>query len=200
MTGITVDSKAFDQAMKLLVQKQMPFAASKAINDTAKDAQNAVRAQMQKKLDRPTPFTLNATGVKRATKTRLKATIFIKDIQAQYLQYQIAGGTRSPKDKSIPIPRDIKLNKYGNIPGMRGGKKIAALLNKPNTFMGTVRGQSGVWQRTNKNKKLKLLIAFEEKATYRPRLDFFKIVAGVHKGRMQANLKRALEMALRTSQ
>lgn len=200
MTGIRLlNEMEVIKAFQDLAQKQMPFAASLALNETAQDAKNAVTKQIEKKLDRPTRFTLNAVGVRRASKRNLKATVFIKDIQAEYLQYAIEGGTRKPKDKALVVPRDIRLNKYGNIPGLRGGKKIAALLNKPNTFMGTIKGQSGIWQRTNKNKRLKLLLAFEDKIEYRKRLDFHKIVAGVAKNRLQRNLKRALEHAVRTA-
>lgn len=200
MTGIRLlNEREVIKAIEGLAQKQMPFAASLALNETAQDAKNAVTKQIEKKLDRPTRFTLNAVGVRRASKRNLKATVFIKDIQAEYLQYAIEGGTRKPKDKALVVPRDIRLNKYGNIPGLRGGKKIAALLNKPNTFMGTIKGQSGIWQRTNKNKRLKLLLAFEDKIEYRKRLDFHKIVVSVAKNRLQRNLKRALEYAVRTA-
>ena len=97
------------------------------------------------------------------------------------------------------MPVNIRLNKYGNIPSKAQGKKIRALLAKPNVFQGSVRGVSGIWQRTNKNKKLKLLIRLEDKVRYKRRLNFYGMVQGVAVKRLPINLKHSLNEAIRTA-
>ena len=81
--------------------------------------------------------------------------------------------------------RNLKLNKYGNISGGQG--PIQKLLNRKNTFQGTVGGVSGICQRPDQGKLkrrgygmtgktgLKLLVAYEPTAQYQPRFDFYGI-------------------------
>lgn len=197
MIELKLDTKEFEKSLDNLAKKQMPFAASKAMNDTANDVKRALEAQLPKKLDRPTPFSQRAFGIKRSSKRKLTVSIFIKDIQAEYLKYMVEGGTRYPKRTAHAVPVNLRTNKYGNIAGNRGGKKIAALLAKPNTFEGTIKGVRGIWQRNRGG--VKLLIAYEPKAEYEPRFPFYKIARGVIRNNFHRNLKRAFEMAMRTA-
>jgi hypothetical protein len=199
MTAIRVNNAEVDRILKGFSAKQLPFAIAKALTVTAQDAKREADKQLEKVLDRPTPFTKRAFGIARATKQRQRSSVFVKDIQAEYLQYAIEGGTRRPDRKAILVPVNIRLNKYGNIPSKAQGKKIRALLAKPNVFQGSVRGVSGIWQRTNKNKKLKLLIRLEDKVRYKRRLNFYGMVQGVAVKRLPINLKHSLNEAIRTA-
>ena len=41
--------------------------------------------------------------------------------QAEYLRFQIEGGTRTPKGTAIAVPTsNVKLNRYGNLAGGQG--------------------------------------------------------------------------------
>jgi hypothetical protein len=196
---IVVDTSQLEKSIDHVVNKQMPFALAKTLTDTVKDAQRALEAQLPKKLDRPTRFSLKAFGVSRATKKNLEAVIFIKDIQAEYLKYAVEGGERQPAGKAHALPAKIRLNKHGNIAGRRGGKKFEKLLAKPNTFKATIKGVHGVWQRNKKGTKVKLLIAFRPTASYEKKFPFYRIVEGVVKSRLQRNFQRAYSSALATA-
>lgn len=58
---------------------QVPFAMSVALNNTAEKARVAVRAEMPRVFDRPTPWVLNSLRVKRSTKSNLVAEVGYKD-------------------------------------------------------------------------------------------------------------------------
>lgn len=86
-------------------EKQVRFAAAVALTRTAKDVQDGIKAEMRKVFDRPTPWTLNATYLQRATRDALTATVGIKDgsqlagkvTPEQTLRAQAAGGSRGQK-------------------------------------------------------------------------------------------------------
>ena len=116
----------------------------------------------------------------------LHSRVYIMDKQAEYLRLQIEGGTRTPSGRAIAVPTsNVKLNKYGNLIGGQG--RIKRLLNRKDTFQGTIGGVAGVWQRPKQGKRsrggsgtigpsgLKLLVAYESRTHHRPRFDFYGI-------------------------
>ena len=196
--SISVESNIKDVQKQLtrLERKQIPFAAAKALSDTAVDAQRAVKKQIPQKIDRPTRFTMNAIGVNRANKRTLFAEVFVKPIQAEYLKWQIDGGTRVAPGKGTGVPTvNKKLNQYGNIPGRKGG-----LVKGKNQFVATIGGVAGVWQRYGgkRNPKVKLVVRFEKQVSYRPRLPFYRIVQSVVSNRFAVNFNRSIRLALST--
>ena len=85
-------------------------------------------------------------------KTGLHSRVYLMPTQAEYLRYQIEGGTRTPKGTAIAVPTsNVKLNRYGNLAGGQG--RIKRLLAKKNTFQGTINGVAGVWQRPKRGKR-----------------------------------------------
>lgn len=104
-------------------QKQVAFAASRAINDAA----NKVRAEMpsvlERELDRPKPFTTkSSTFIRYSSRDKLEAFVGIKPLQAAYLRPLIEGGVR--KDKPIEqrflgrqfVPTEnLPVDQYGNV-------------------------------------------------------------------------------------
>jgi len=83
--------------------QQIPFAASRAINLTAKDVQGDLRKEMERVFDRPTRWTLNSLFMKPATKANLHAKVWIKDQffyngrGESHLHPHIFGGARGVK-------------------------------------------------------------------------------------------------------
>ncbi|MBL4709744.1 MAG: hypothetical protein JKY48_15025 [Flavobacteriales bacterium] len=195
---ISHDIKRVQKQLTKIQQKQIPFATAKALTNTAQDAQRAVTKQLPKKLDRPTRFTLNAIGFSKATKTTLASKVFIKQIQYDYLRWQIDGGVKTSKGKGTGVPTDLKkLNKFGNIAGRKKG-----LVKGKNQFIATIHGISGVWQRFGVKKKrrhLKLIIAFERKVIYKPRLPFQRIVSKIVQNRFPKQFNKAIAFALATA-
>lgn len=100
------------------LEKQVNFAASKALNETAREVRKAVPAGLKRSLDRPTPFTAGegALFVKNARRDNLTAEVLFKDRQASYLKLQVEGGVRTPGSRGIKLPGNIQLNTFGNIP------------------------------------------------------------------------------------
>ena len=102
---ITVKStiEEWSKEMNFLQRQQLPFATSVALNETATACQEAQREAMASDFDRPTPFTLNSTFVKRSTKDNLNAEVRIKDesfksnAPTQWLEPEISGGLRPLK-------------------------------------------------------------------------------------------------------
>lgn len=174
-------------------EKQMPFAIAKALTDTAKDVQTELMRTMPQVLDRPTKFTQRAFGVEKATKRSLQSRVFIKRIQAEYLRWQVEGGTRRDSGKGFGVPRKRKRNQYGNIPGRRKG-----LVKGRSEFIATINGKTGVWRR-RPNRKLELMVEFEKETKYEPKLPFYKIAEQTADRTFQKNFDKALAFALRTA-
>ncbi|MBI0325557.1 hypothetical protein [Burkholderia plantarii] len=61
--SIRVDTALFDSQVEDHVRRQLPFAASVALNKTANVAKQALVAEMRDVFDRPTPYVFTRTGV-----------------------------------------------------------------------------------------------------------------------------------------
>tara|TARA_R100001015_G_C4571613_1_gene129585 strand:+ start:318 stop:905 length:588 start_codon:yes stop_codon:yes gene_type:complete len=174
-------------------KKQIPFATSVAINNTLFDLKKEMAKQMDKKLDRPTPFTKRGFFINKAKKNLLVGVLLMKDIVANYMQYQIEGGTRTT-GKQIPVPYkpNARLNKFGNIIGKRTG-----LIKKNTQFIGNVSGTEGVYERTKDG--LKLIIGFERSVNYRPRFPFYIIAEKFSNAVFDKKFVKAFNRALRSA-
>jgi hypothetical protein len=83
-------------ALHQLLVGDMPQITAMALNDTAYDALDAVKAEMTKQFDRPTRWTLNAFMVWRADARTLKAIVRERPSvgSRHYLKVQNTGGVR----------------------------------------------------------------------------------------------------------
>jgi hypothetical protein len=86
------------------LSKQTTFASAVALTRAAKDAQAAIRTEMEQVFDRPTKYTLNSMFLKGATKSNLEARVWLKDNPFgkgtpadRYLAPQVYGGGRQLK-------------------------------------------------------------------------------------------------------
>jgi len=159
---------AWTRSLNDFKRQQLPFAIALGLTDTARyDVKPAIERQIEIVFDRPTPFTKRGVGYRPAYKNRPVSRVFIKDIQAHYLTLQETGGVRTPRRRALLLPAQQRVNQYGNLP--RGS--VQRLLARKDTFSGTVNGQGGIWQRTKRG-GLKLLVAYEDQATYRPIFKF----------------------------
>lgn len=206
--SVAFDTRRFRDGLDDLGRKQLPFATALAINETARLAQRALTRALPEifsKKGAPTPFTRRAIGVQGARKTNLRATVFVKRIQASYLAIEETGGTRR-RSVGAPIltPVDFTaLNAYGNIP--RG--TLRRLRGDPKRyFLGEIRGVYGLWQRTGKPgprkgspRGLKLLIAFRSRAVYRPRFGFHERISATVASHFPAALSAGLAKAIATA-
>lgn len=159
---IRVTSNARDLARGLndFIQRQVPFAIAQGINRTAQRVVEAERKNLADTLERPSPFTRNAVGLRRAKKTTPTAVVYMKDITASYLEPFETGGVHKLPGRAFLNPKNIRLNQYGQLP--RG--TLASLKGRPDVFIGAVKTASGetingVWQRPTNTKRVTLLNA-----------------------------------------
>ena len=94
------------KGMSRLHKKQMPFAAALGLSMTAKKVAKVEQRMMVRELDRPTLFTIKGVRWQGASKNdfktgRLRSRVYLMPTQAEYLRYQIEGGTRTPKGTAI---------------------------------------------------------------------------------------------------
>ena len=210
---LKADTKKLTKHLSFIQKQQVPFATSNALNAVAFDARTAIQTALPKKLDRPTKGLIKSVIVEKSKKKHLIARVGFAgkgfgsskwaESPAVIMARLIAGGTRKPKGRAIliPVTKNIKLNKYGNLPR----KKISTLLAKPKRyFSGKPKGRdAGVYERIKKKGKsgqLKMLASWEQSATYESgkfNLSSIvsKTVAKKYKGRFNAALSKALASA-----
>ena len=100
-------------------QRQVPFAASRAINTMAKRVEQKTYDELKRVLDRPTAYTMRALAIKRSTKADLTAVVGIKGA-APGLGYD-APGKGTPWERALGHHFDA---------GARRWKKFEAALMK----------------------------------------------------------------------
>lgn len=130
------------------LRKQIPFATAQAMTSVVRKIEGAQKVAMQRNLDNPTPFTVKSVKSRGARKSDLKAKVFVMNIAAAYLEPFEIGGVHKLNGSALLNPKDIKLNKYGNLPR----NKLSSLKAKDNTFIGDIGDVNGVWQRKKAKK------------------------------------------------
>jgi hypothetical protein len=176
-------------------RKQLPIATAQALTRAAQLGRDEVIRGLPLVFERPTPFTARGITIISARKSRLEARVLVKDIQAEYLRLQELGGMRQPKRRAVITPHGVKLNQYGNIP-QRG---LARLKAKATTFVGTVKGVGGFWERDEEEGTVRLLARFDDAKRVTPHPFFFPRVEAVMRRDFDRLLGDALAHAMRTA-
>lgn len=199
------------------LQKQIPFAAALAMTKVVRQIEAAQRTAFERQLESPTPFTVKSVGSVGAKKNNLRAKVFVRDTAAGYLEPFEFGGEHKLSGSALLNPKNIKLNKYGNLPR----NKLSQLKAKPNTFIGDVGGVNAVWQRrkakTKKGKKRakrspngtrrdrvkqrapKLLIRFGDALPVKPTLGYMDRADAMANALLPSALNQAIAEAIRTA-
>jgi hypothetical protein len=188
---ITSNIKQVMKSLDRMQKRQVPYAASVAINETLKDVVRAEQKQLPMKLDRPTPQTVKALRVlKYAKKTSLSGRVGFLDWAQPYMSLQVYGGSR-PGKTTVPVD-PARINQYGNVKGRRSGlKKRQKDFFVKGTGMFTRYGRGG--------KQVKLVHATIDNPQYRKRFPFYEIAGGVVNSKFDRNFVKALQKALRTA-
>lgn len=205
------------------MQRQIRFAAARALTKTAQAVQRAIPAALERDLDRPNQFTKGGTFIVPARREKLEAIVGFKDRQARYMRLQIEGGTRAPGPRGIKLPGDVVLDQYGNIPRGQIAKLIAAA--RSNKYGRAVRTRLGVNARGRAPADLSLffgqpkgrpdlpvgiyrrmphgllpVVTFQQKTfRYKPRFKFQDLAARVVKDTFASEFDAALADAMRTA-
>lgn len=200
------------------LRKQIPFATAQAMTVVVRKIEDAQKVAMQRNLDNPTPFTVKSVKSRGARKSDLKAKVFVMNTAAAYLEPFETGGVHKLNGSALLNPKDIKLNKYGNLPR----NKLSSLKSKENTFIGDIGGVNGVWQRkkakkgkkgrkrlqrspngTRRDKKKqpmpKLLIRFGDALPVEPVLGYQDRAMKMTQALLPQEINRAIAEAIRTA-
>ncbi|HIE9113263.1 TPA: hypothetical protein ACXP7D_004857 [Klebsiella pneumoniae] len=198
------------------LQKQIPFATAQAMTSVVRDIAAAQKVALGRKLESPTPFTVNSVGSAGARKNNLRAKVFVRDVAAEYLEPFEFGGEHKLNSQALLNPKNIKLNKYCNMPR----NKLSQLKAKPNVFVGEVNGVDAVWQRRKpkkakkkrarrsangtrrpkrKQRAPKLLVRFGDALPVTPVLGYMDRSKAMAEALMPAALSRAIADAIKTA-
>ena len=198
------------------LQKQIPFATAQAMTSVVRDIAAAQKVALGRKLESPTQFTVNSVGSAGARKNNLRAKVFVRDVAAEYLEPFEFGGEHKLNSQALLNPKNIKLNKYGNMPR----NKLSQLKAKPNVFVGEVNGVDAVWQRRKpkkakkkrarrsangtrrpkrKQRAPKLLVRFGDALPVTPVLGYMDRSKAMAEALMPAALSRAIADAIKTA-
>ena len=188
--------KQFTKGLSKVQKKQIPFATAQAINGTLFGLKKEMAKQTVKKLDRPVAFTQRGFLIEKAKKTKQIGVLRIRPEVADYLKFQIDGGVRSGAKKiPVPITKNKRLNKFGNIAGKRTG-----LVKGSKEFIATIGGATGVWKQGRKGQQPTLLIKFHDSVKYDKKpFDFYKIGKGYINNTYDKQFKKSLTKALRSA-
>lgn len=199
------------------LKKQIPFATAQAMTAVVRKIEAAQKTAIDRHLDNVTPFTAKSVGSKAARKADLTARVFVRDIAASYLEPFEVGGQHKLNSNALLNPKNIKLNKYGNMPR----NKLSQLKARPDVFVGEVKGVNGVWQRKKlrKSKKKKrakrspngtrraapkqpapkLLIRFGDALPVKPVLGYMTRANEMAAALLPGELSKAIAEAMRTA-
>ncbi|MBS3894610.1 hypothetical protein [Serratia marcescens] len=197
------------------MRKQIPFATAQALTSVARQIAAAEKVGIQRTFANPTPFTFNSVKSRGARKDNLVATVSIMDTAAEYLDPYEFGGVHKLNGKALLNPKNIKLNKYGNLPR----NKMAQLKAKDDVFVGEVGKARGVFKRYRykkvkkrakrsangtrrervKQRKPKLLIQYGDALPVKQHLNYFDRANKMAAALMPSALSKAMAEALRTA-
>ena len=204
------------------LSSQYTFAVASALTATVRDVAKAMAAEVDKAFEGgAVPFTRQAFYTVPATKQRLVAEVGIKRLQAEYLAYQVDGGTRAPKRVALRLPAQVQLTQQGNLlPGTIGrlvarakaGKRVTKAVgkrlgvsNQVDLFYGDPADgrPAGIYKRvvqTSGQHQLIPLVLFPRTAArYRQRFDFRGLAKRQVLATFEPNLRRTWARALATA-
>jgi hypothetical protein len=203
------------------IAKQMRYAASVAINNTAFDARTSINNSTKQYLQQPIAFTQNAYRVEKATKTTLTSIIYPERLRRRYLRFAVHGGERPQKGferkflgeivAGARIPADsqfiptslVKLNASGNV-SMATIRSISRGLSgsaRGGFFIGTPKGGNrppGIYRRS-REQLFPYFIATQDRGSYQARFPIDDVTHKVMQRRFAAYYQTALSRAIATA-
>lgn len=196
---IRADIKAATKSLNKIERKQIPFATSQTLNQLAKELTKgkggrgigiigkATTKTFRKKSGSTgsTKFTQRNFFFDKSTKRELTAYVFWDESNADYMKFQVAGGTRNPARRSIIVPTkhsNRHLDAYGNfkksvMDEMFNGSGDKFFKGIPK---GAKRQSEGIWERYGRQtkkggQKIRMVAAFKGNAQYQPLFPFGQI-------------------------
>lgn len=194
--SVKSDIAAFRRQLRRDQRRQIPFAVSRAINETAFDVRRRIIGPTWARAFtvRNRRFPAAAFRVAKATKRHLTASVFDRLGRAS-LDLHATGGIKRPRGRHIAVPRGaIKRTATGKVGKAR---RPAAVLARANVFRRRLGAREYILQRTRKGlRPLYLLIS---RARIAKRFRFAEDARRVVERRFRRRLFVSLGKALRTA-
>jgi hypothetical protein len=174
--------------------KDLPSALASGLNRTMRAVEQAELNSMERSIDRPTAFTLNALQIQAANAKHLDASISIRPIQADYLRYSIDGGVI---EKTV-VPFKIRRDASGNIPGKKRG--WAGMARGKSDFVAKItkgrgKGKVGLWRKQGES--VFLLALRDRQARRAKRWPYYETAERVAQKRLESDVMSAIDGAMR---
>jgi hypothetical protein len=187
--NISSNVKEFTRYLDHIQKQQVPYATSRAMNDAAVDAQNAIVERIQTAFRSIKKWWLKQqpTGVKVkfSKKQDLHARVYTN---AYFAEIQEKGGTKTPKSSSnLAVPTAEVPRKYRNSRGAHD------MINERNNVFRT---QKGVFKRTGKKGKITVLWTFTRSARIKPAFGFMTTAESTFKKRFPVHFEQRIKQAL----
>lgn len=201
MVTLNIESniKQFSRSLTQIERKQLPFATSKALNDTAFDVRKQIvnRTYPRDFTARNTRFISAALRVSKSTKAKLIASVFDR-LGRDYLQRHTTGGIKQPRGRNLAIPAQVKRRAQG---GVTKANRPRQLLNKKKVFVTKTRsGQKVIMRRrTKKRTPVEVLYVLEPSARIRKTFRFYEDGERVVATKFGPNFGKAWRRALATA-
>lgn len=184
--------KQFSRKLDLVQKRQVPFATSRALNDTAVKCQENIVINIQHRFNNRMRWYVKGsrrTGIRVefSSKKRLpmKAEVYTN---AYFAELQEQGGVKAPvSGKALALPTTNTPRKLHKSHGVRLAKADSAVFVD----------KRGVFKRMRKG-KLKLLFTWARSAQIRPRFRFEQTAATTAKRWFPRYFEKRLQQALST--
>jgi hypothetical protein len=194
MINVSVDIRELTRHLDSMQKRQLPFAISKGLNDTAFATKDFVIALWGRSFtQRNKTFPRALFRVKTSSKTNHVASVY-QYLDRDYVETQITGGTRTPKSAgNLAIP-----NERNNPKGARGIPKSRRPRNLKDSFKADFGKGLGIWARVGRknDKHLKLMYMLKPSVHNAPRFPFYTEGEREAKRLFPIMFKAAIEYAL----
>jgi len=208
---VTADLSKMKAMLSGFTSSQAPFAIAKALTQTAKDVQDAVRADMPNRFTLRREWIVKGIVITPAKKTNLESVVFSRDAKFMYRQEE--GADKLPMyGSNVAIPLDaVRRTKRGMIAtkdlpknikntltpkgGHKGGT-LTAVLTTQSSKKYLVRVKPGYKGRKN---RLDFLYALRPRAFVKARLGLHTTGVDVATKKFDRNLKDAVFYAMQTA-
>lgn len=212
--------KEVTKGLTHLQKKQIPFAASQALNDTAFHLTMYYKKKSNQVFEGgATRYTQAGFRYDKSKKTDLTATVYVNEDtkgtsnRAEYMEKQIDGGVRLPNKDAIVVPnkRNYTEATYpsGNI---TKGQMNKLFRDKKKYFFGIPKGgqgTEGIWERygreasgTSAGERIRQVARLTKSARYKALfgfVDFGDRIAFNRKTGFESNFAKRLRNALKTA-
>lgn len=218
-TTLRLDTKQAFLELQRIASKDIPYAIERGLNSTAKAAMDNFKQKIPEVFKHTNNFTRNAVAYTPATKNHQIATVFIRDRQAKYLQFEEYGGTRTPADNIVnPAAKALVISapnaKKNSSGGMPKGY-VKSLAQKAQQDLQRTKnagrkskaqsiikikgknGKSGGFFMVNRRQRtLTRLISFTDKASYKPKMGFHEKAGAFLNKNINSYLSQAIDRIL----